>query len=172
MKYFGYKFLRFGAIFTVVATVLAFSWFVAFPTTRAVNTDENLVYTIFSLTNTARTAAGDDTLTISDQLSVAANAKAEDILKKDYFSHTSPDGRKPWDFIADTGYSYIYAGENLAINYNDAASVQQAWMNSESHKENILNPKFKEIGIAAATGEYQGRRTTVIVEMFGTPVIP
>jgi len=123
---------------------------------------------LIALANSSRAQAGLGDLSNNSQLESAAFAKANDMLEKDYFAHTSPEGKTPWDFIKEAGYGYVYAGENLAIGYTDAAELHNAWMNSPSHRDNILNPNFKEIGIAVASGEYEGSETTVVVQMFGS----
>jgi len=126
--------------------------------------------TLLSLTNEKR--AGDNLygLTESAVLTAAAQAKANDMAARGYFSHTGPEGRQFWHWIRDAGYSYQYAGENLAIHFSDSEDVVDAWLNSPSHRSNIYNAKFKEIGIATATGTYKGRTTTFIVQMFGSTV--
>ena len=66
-------------------------------------------------------------------------------------------------------YDFVYAGENLAINFEDSSEVSSAWMNSPKHKENILNGNFTEIGIATEKGFYNGKETIFVVQMFGSP---
>ncbi len=122
---------------------------------------------IVELTNSARGKNGLGALSTNSNLSSAAYSKANDMLEKDYFSHTSPTGTTPWDFISGAGYSYIYAGENLAIGYSDVNELFNAWMDSPTHRENILNSKFREIGVAVVSGEYQGSETIVVVQEFG-----
>lgn len=119
------------------------------------------------LANTSRSKEGLANLTSNDRLTKAAYNKANDMLEHDYFAHTSPDGKTPWDFIKAAGYNYAYAGENLAIGYTNASELHQAWMNSPTHRENILNGNFREIGLAVVSGEYEGSQTTVVVQMFG-----
>ena len=87
-----------------------------------------------------------------------------------YFAHSSPTGITPWYWFTKSGYRFIYAGENLAINFSDSGAVNQAWMNSPGHRSNILNINFTEIGIATAEGMYQGQPTTYVVQMFGKPI--
>jgi len=124
--------------------------------------------TLVNLANASRAQEGLGDLSQSDKLVSAANAKASDMFANQYFAHTSPQGKTPWDFISAAGYNYVYAGENLAIGYNDSSELHNAWMNSPSHRENILNPNFREIGIAAVEGVYEGGQTTIVVEMFGS----
>lgn len=125
--------------------------------------------TLVDLTNEDRTADALGTLTINETLVKAAQAKADDMAEKGYFAHTTPDGKEPWDFMHEAGYVFTYAGENLAVNFGDSEDVVQAWMNSPTHRANILNGKFTEIGIATAVGEYRGQKTVFVVQMFGTP---
>lgn len=124
--------------------------------------------TLVNLVNASRAQEGLGDLSINSQLVSAANAKASDMFANQYFAHTSPQGKTPWDFILAAGYNYVYAGENLAIGYTDSSELQNAWMNSPSHRENILNPNYRDIGIAAVNGEYEGSQTTIVVEEFGS----
>lgn len=124
---------------------------------------------VVTLTNSARSENGLGSLTTNSKLASAAYAKAQDIIEKDYFAHNSPDGKTPWDFINEAGYSYSYAGENLAIGYSNASELFTAWMNSPTHRDNILNSNFREIGIAVVSGDYQGAQTVVAVQEFGAP---
>ncbi len=61
-----------------------------------------------------------------------------------------------------------YAGENLARDFSNASDAINAWMNSPTHKENILNPKYREIGVGVVEGDLAGSDTTIIVQFFGT----
>lgn len=125
---------------------------------------------IIALTNQSRLDYGLNSLTENALLDKAAQAKADDMLAKGYFSHTTPDGQTPWSFINDAGYNYLMAGENLAVNFWEAENVEQAWMNSPGHKANILNKNFEEIGIGISQGEYQGHNAIFVVQMFGVPM--
>lgn len=109
------------------------------------------------------------TLKTNPVLVAAAQAKANDMAAKGYFAHVSPEGLDPWHWFKEAGYSFDYAGENLAIDFSDSADVERAWMNSMAHRENILNSRFSEIGIATAEGLYQGHATIFVVQEFGAP---
>lgn len=122
---------------------------------------------LIDLANDSRVGAQAPHLTYNAQLQAAAQLKANDMAAKGYFAHQSPDGKMPWDWIALVGYPYVYAGENLAVDFNDSKEVNQAWLNSPTHRANLLNPHFTEIGIATAEGMYQGRPTTFVVQLFG-----
>lgn len=120
-------------------------------------------------TNDSRAADKLNFLTVSPILEVAARLKAEDMATKGYFAHTSPQGLSPWYWFNQVGYKYTYAGENLAINFSDSGDLVSAWLNSPTHRANILNNHFTEIGVGTAKGMYQGRETTFVVQMFGKP---
>lgn len=121
-----------------------------------------------NLTNEDRLRNNALPLSINPLLTEAARMKALDMAQKGYFSHIDPSGNPPWFWLDQAGYKYSYAGENLAINFIDSKDVQTAWLNSPTHKENILKQEFKEIGIGVAEGKYQGRDVTFVVEFFGT----
>ncbi len=125
---------------------------------------------IINLTNESRKAFGLTALSQNSVLDIAAQAKADDMLAKGYFSHLTPDGKSPWEFIKAAGYTYIMAGENLAVNFTESEDVEEAWMNSPGHKANILNKNFEEIGIGISQGQYQGHAAIFVVQMFGTPI--
>lgn len=125
---------------------------------------------LVDLTNTDRAIEGLHGLSVNQTLIEAAQLKANDMAAKGYFAHNSPDGKNPWYFFKEAGYSFAYAGENLAVFFGDSEDVEQAWMNSPTHRANILSSNFTEIGIATAEGMYQGRSTVFVVQMFGTPL--
>lgn len=123
---------------------------------------------VIRLTNVQRQANGLLPLTENKTLDSAALAKGNDMLAKGYWAHFAPDGTSPWSFFLSFGYKYRYAGENLARDFGDAASAVNAWMNSPSHRENILNPNYQDIGIGVVEGSLNGADTTIIVQFFGT----
>src|SRR5581483_11169076 len=124
---------------------------------------------IVSLTNQDRAATNLSVLSPNPLLAAAAQQKANDMAARGYFSHISPDGLTPWYWMSQAGYPYLYAGENLAVDFTDSNDVERAWMNSPLHRENILNGHFTEIGIGIAKGNLNGRPTTFVVQMFGSP---
>ncbi len=128
-----------------------------------------LATVLVDLTNGDRSQNSLRTLTLSPVLTAAAQGKANDMAAKSYFAHVSPEGIDPWHWFKDVGYTFAYAGENLAVDFSESGDVERAWMNSPTHRANILNPHFTEIGIAVAEGTYQGRRTVFVVQEFGTP---
>ncbi|KKP69324.1 hypothetical protein A2X44_04200 [candidate division CPR3 bacterium GWF2_35_18] len=127
---------------------------------------------LFQLTNDERSKLGLPVLTYNQKLANAAYNKGTDMFADQYWAHVAPDGTTPWNFILGAGYDYHYAGENLAKDFSSASSVVKAWMNSPSHRENIVNAEFKEMGIAVVTGIFEGQETTICVQMFGTLMTP
>lgn len=119
-------------------------------------------------TNAKRQEAGLSPLSINAQLSQAAALKAQDMFAKGYWAHNGPTGATPWDFITQAGYHYVVAGENLAKNFSTSQAVVDAWMDSPTHRRNIVKPSYKEIGFAVVNGKLNGEETTLVVQMFGT----
>jgi hypothetical protein len=122
---------------------------------------------VIRLTNEKRIQNGLSSLSENSTLSAAAIAKGNDMLAKGYWAHFAPDGTSPWSFFTSFGYKYRYAGENLARDFSSSSSAVEAWMNSPTHKENILNSKYQEIGIGVVEGSLAGADTTIIVQFFG-----
>lgn len=126
---------------------------------------------IITLTNGARMQLGGTELIANTKLTSAAQAKADDMVSKKFFAHVAPDGTMAWDYIKKVNYIYDVAGENLAITNESADTVIQSWMNSPSHRDNIVNKEYKDIGIGIAKyGDYEGHKdTTVIVALYAKP---
>jgi uncharacterized protein YkwD len=124
---------------------------------------------LLEYTNELREEKGLRDLVLNANLSKAAEAKANHMFENDYWAHTSPDGKEPWDFIVASGYDYQYAGENLAVDFGHSKSVVSAWDSSPTHQRNLLNKNYSDIGFAVVNGELNGRETTLVVQMFGTP---
>ncbi|HUW22083.1 MAG TPA: CAP domain-containing protein [Candidatus Bathyarchaeia archaeon] len=121
-------------------------------------------------TNQQRTQRGLTPLNNNPVLNEAARRKAGDMFALNYWAHNSPTGRTPWAFFRDAGYDYSFAGENLARDFNDSDAVVVAWMDSPTHRDNVLNSNYQEIGIAVVDGMLEGVETTLVVQLFGTPV--
>jgi len=158
------------AYFQIFVFLIAGLYFVKFRTPQVLGVATFSAQEIIDLTNAQRVKNGLGPLNYNAQLGAAAFAKAQDMLKVDYWAHNSPLGKTPWSFMTAAGYRYIYAGENLARDFNDAGSVVSAWMNSPSHRENILDANFKEIGVGVASGKLTGVDGILVVQFFGTPV--
>jgi uncharacterized protein YkwD len=125
---------------------------------------------LIDLTNKKRQENGLSVLTPNATLNEAAQQKAADMIAKNYWSHTSPDGLTPWTFFKNSDYKYLYAGENLARDFNDSSGVVEAWMQSPTHRDNILSSRYRDIGMAVVHADYQGQPTTLVVQLFGSEV--
>lgn len=125
---------------------------------------------ILNLTNRARALYNLPPVAENPLLDKAAQEKAEDMIKNRYFGHFSPTGVSPWHWIKNVGYNYHYAGENLALNFVDSDAVVRAWLNSPSHRANLLNKHYKNIGIAVESGDVYGDgiKRTFVVQVFGS----
>ncbi len=126
-------------------------------------TESALIY----LTNQSREESGLNSLVENEKLNQAAALKAKNMIDNQYFSHTSPTGITPWYWFSETGYEYEYAGENLAIGFYDSKEVFDAWSASPSHRDNLLNPKYTEIGTSVMSG-FGGNDAVVVVQMFAS----
>lgn len=122
------------------------------------------------LTNEQRQAQNLQPLTVNPVLNKAAEMKARDMATLGYFAHISPEGKNPWYWLKQVGYKYEYAGENLAINFTDSKDVTSAWMNSPTHKANIVKEKYTEIGTGVASGIYQGRVAIFVAQVYANPL--
>lgn len=126
---------------------------------------------VLDQTNQERSNLGLSELKYNSLLSDSATKKAKDMFTNNYWAHTSPSGTTPWDFFKSVGYQYSVAGENLARDFYDTESLLKAWMNSPTHKANIINSKYQEIGIGVVNGTLGGIKTTLVVQHFATPVV-
>lgn len=122
---------------------------------------------IVRLTNEKREQTGLPSLVENKLLSQAAADKASDMFANNYWAHYSPGGKTPWSFITASGYKYIYAGENLARDFDNPKNVVDAWMNSPSHRSNLLDKNFKDIGVAVSYGKLDSREGILVVQMLG-----
>lgn len=118
-------------------------------------------------TNKARIANGLAPLRLDPELTNAATQKAQNMFALNYWAHIAPDGTTPWYFIKNAGYDYLYAGENLARGFTSAQDVVNAWMNSPSHRENMLSPHYQDVGFAVMSGTLTGSDTILVVQEFG-----
>ena len=155
---------------SLIVVVLAFSASaVAFPWQGTMESGLN-AQNFLALVNQDRSQNGVPALQINSRLQAAAEAKARDMLARGYFSHNSPGGQRPWDFIKAQGFSYTYAGENLAMNYTSPYDLENDFLHSPGHRENLLSPLFTETGIAVVSGELNGEPAIVTVQMFAAPI--
>ncbi len=133
---------------------------------------EQISLAILELTNQDRIKNNLEQVVINPILNQSALAKAEDMSLNSYFAHYSPDGKKPWDWISRDEYAYLFVGENLAMNFTSAQAAHQALMQSSTHRKNILNEKYNEIGLAVISGEINNKKTNILVELFASRKSP
>lgn len=160
---------RFLLYFTLVLVILKFIslfYFTLLPKTPFFANVSREV--LVQLTNNERVTAGLPPLTENPKLIEAAHLKAQNMLRYDYFSHWSPDGLSPWHWFGIAGYDYRYAGENLAMGFLNAKNVHKEWINSPTHRDNILGKEYEEIGIAVVEREFYGQKTFMVVQLFGS----
>ncbi|KPI22632.1 SCP-like extracellular [Actinobacteria bacterium OK074] len=119
---------------------------------------------VVALTNAERAAAGLPPLAVDPLLTVAAQAHSADMVARDFYAHTSPEGGEPWDRAAAAGSTRRTIGENIACGQRSAAEVVTGWMNSPGHRANILKPAFTHIGVGFVGG---GRAGTYWTQLFG-----
>ncbi len=130
---------------------------------------------LLSGTNQRRSQAGVGSLAINSKLQSAAQAKANDMANRNYWAHNTPEGNPPWVFINNAGYKYSKAGENLGCGFDDSSSLITGWYNSPTHKANLLDSAFEEVGFGIVNasnyncGEYPASQQTIVVAMYGTP---
>lgn len=105
------------------------------------------VWGVLSATNSYRAKNGRSPLVLDSALCAVAQAKAEDMAARGYFSHTSPTYGSPADMLKSFGVSYRSMGENIAKGYDSATATVDAWMTSPGHRANILNAAFGKIGV-------------------------
>lgn len=110
---------------------------------------------VVRLVNVARAAAGCGPVRVDSRLTTAARLHSEDMARQDYFSHTSVDGRSPWDRIEAQGYR-AGSAENIAAGYATPAAVMDGWMNSPGHRANILACSSQAIGVGLGRGGSYG----------------
>lgn len=120
-------------------------------------------------TNSTRQFQGFELLKENEVLDKIAEKRLDDMFEKQYFEHLSPEGIGVANIAQEFNYQYLKIGENLALgNFKSEEELVNAWMGSEGHRENILNPKFKEIGVAARKDIFAGKKTFIAVQVFAT----
>lgn len=109
--------------------------------------EPDFVIRLVNATNSYRRQYGCPAVTLNQQLSSAAANHSQDMALHDFFSHTGSDGSSPWQRIAAINYEYCSAAENIAAGYTTPEAVVEDWMNSDGHRDNILNCNLQEIGV-------------------------
>jgi hypothetical protein len=132
------------------------------------------ISSLLASANQARQSSHLQPLQVNSQLTQAAQIKANDMAVNDYWSPVSPSGTTPWQIIKSTGYPLKVAGENLAYGFSSADKLSSAWLNSQSHKQNILNSNYSDVGFGiAVTPDFQGQGPeTIVVALYGSTSAP
>ena len=126
---------------------------------------------LLAAANQSRAAQGLAPLSLNSQLNSSAQMKAQHMVDGNYWAHVSPDGVQPWYFFEAAGYSYLAAGENLAYGFATSFETNTGWMNSPSHRANILG-SYKEVGFGFVnSSNFQGNENTVVVAHYATPSV-
>lgn len=110
-------------------------------------------------------------LMLDSDLTNAAQTKADDMIRRDYWSHTTPDNKAFSTFVISSGYQYQAAGENLAYGFGNANQVINGWMSSPEHRDNILGKNYQDVGFGvASSSDYLGKGpAVVVVAEYGQP---
>ena len=170
---FRAKLLHNSGIFALIGIVVTGNLFVRLLDNPALHilgfTSSITIDEVVRATNETRIGAGLKPLSYNEKLADAARRKAANMLSENYWAHNSPSGKSPWTWFKDAGYTYVFAGENLAKDFGDTGRMMNAWMASPTHKDNIVNTKYSEIGIAVVPGTIQGQETVLVVQLFGAP---
>ncbi len=124
---------------------------------------------ILNLVNNVRTKYNLPILKINNDLQTAANSKANYLMTEQIFSHSGLVGEPFSSWVKYTGYDYLRVGENLAIFFTKEEKIVAAWLASETHRQNILNPYYTETGLASIAGIYHNQDAQIVVQIFGQP---
>jgi hypothetical protein len=132
---------------------------------------EMSVSELLRVTNDYRSRHDVSPLTNHNYLNDAAQAKAMDMAENNYWSHNTPSGEEPWLFITNANYLYLNAGENLAYGFATSRETVAGWINSPTHRENMLDSNYTEVGFGFINSEdYVGNgRQTIVVAMYAKP---
>jgi uncharacterized protein YkwD len=156
---------------SIIASLLLSMWQPHHGATLAYATNTSLDGLLQS-TNVQRAAHSRSALTTNSLLAQAAQDKANDMAARNYWSHNTPDGEEPWKFIEAVGYKYGKAGENLAYGFRNSNDTVIGWMNSPTHRANLLDGGFTQVGFGFANStDFVGDgNQTIVVAMYGRPL--
>jgi hypothetical protein len=165
--------IRRAGLLLVIASIVAVQILYSFVASGTVLGERQQISTteLLAGTNRDRQVNKLPPLKLDDKLSKAALLKARDMFKQQYWAHTSPNGMTPWHWFGEVGYNYTYAGENLAKGFTSSNAVIVAWMASSEHKANMLDKNYTQAGFAVVDGTLNGKPTTLVVALYGEPVL-
>lgn len=170
-NHFRPRLIRRSGIALIIAAVTAMQLGYAIATNNNVLGSEASVTTteLLNATNRERARQGQPALKLNQELSKAAELKVKNMFAAQYWAHNAPDGTTPWHWLGISGYAYSEAGENLAKNFTTSDGTVTAWMASPTHRANIMKATYQDVGFAIMDGELQGKPTSIIVALYGTP---
>lgn len=122
---------------------------------------------MLNVMNTRRGDAGSDPLAVNAILQREAQEHADDMARRGYFSHESPEGVTFQQRMSSSGYPSAMLAENIGLTSGQAAEVVSLWMDSEGHRTTVLDPRFTAVGVGVARGAYQGQQAAFVVAIFG-----
>lgn len=154
-------------VLTVIAIIMFLFSGLFVPVTAAAAVIED--HSIVTLMNNERHKSGLKPLQSDQALVNSANDKALDMIERDYWSHETPDGQPPWQFFEQNGYEFVLAGENLAKHFNTPEGVVNGWMNSPTHRDNILKEGYSQVGVSVVSGMLGSQQTVLVVAHYGSP---
>lgn len=156
----SYKaFIAYGSILLILRLLLGF-----FGVTASAVDSQILM----RLINEERSNRNLTVLATNQSLLQAASGKAQDMIDRDYFAHIDPDGNYVWGRIKNAGYDpYRILGENLALDFSTSEGLIKAWLDSPTHRANMMHAEFLDQGLSAQYGDYQGRYTNLTASLFG-----
>jgi uncharacterized protein YkwD len=139
----------------MLAPVILTATFVAsgFPASASPDEQLSLEQQMLDLTNAVRQASGCPPLRLSPQLNEAAMRHSEDMAANDHFDHAGTDGSSHIARAAEAGYPGRYVGENIAAGNATPEDTLAQWMDSDSHRANVLDCSFTELGVGYAENE-------------------
>lgn len=158
-------FLVFKRVFLLLfaITILTFNLNVKV-SVRAQDADQSITTeNLLKAHNTYRKELGLNELKLNTRLNISAKFKGDAMIKSQCWSHYCPSGKSPWDFFDEAAYDYVYAGENLAEGFYSMDSLMQAWLNSKTHRDNIIKEEFTEVGFSVIYGDYLNNPNNLLV---------
>lgn len=165
-----------GVLLVLSSSAGALTKFVHYPNGQVLSYATSMsINGLLSATNSARSQNGVPALTLDDRLNAAAQAKANDMADRNYWSHDTPEGNPPWIFVTAQKYSYLKLGENLAAGFSDEQATVNGWMASSPHRANLLDKAFKNVGFGFANNPNYtsagGGPMTIVVAFYGDPQV-
>jgi hypothetical protein len=156
--------------FTAIVFIFNFGVGISLPASASDGQDVISIQNLLDSHNAERAKNDLPSLELSPLLSLSAKNKAQAMLESDCWDHYCPEGKSPWDYFEESNYDYVFAGENLAEGFYSLDVLMNAWMNSSTHRDNILKSQYSQVGFGIVYGDFQRNPSNVIVAVhFGTP---